>query len=128
MYKLIIKGNNELNGKVRISGSKNSAVALIPAAILCDEVIKFSNVPDISDITALKDIITYLGGSYKRKEKNIVYISSKNMNNKEIPKRLSERLRASYYFMGALLGKYHKGNRILARGLYDRRKTNRFTS
>ena len=105
---LKVEGGHKLKGTVRISGAKNSAVALIPAAILCDEVIKFSNVPDISDMSALADIITYLNGSYKRKEKDVVYIASNEMVNKEIPEKLASKLRASYYFMGALLGKFKK--------------------
>ena len=103
-----VHGGNKLNGKVRISGAKNSAVALIPAAILCDEVIKFSNVPDIADMDALKDIIKYLGGSFKRKDDGFVYIASNEMVNKEVPQKLASKLRASYYFMGALLGKFKK--------------------
>lgn len=103
-----IEGGHTLRGTVRVSGAKNSAVALIPAALLCDEVVKFSNVPDISDMDALNEIITYLNGSYKRKEEDVVYIASNNMENKEIPEELANKLRASYYFMGALLGKFKK--------------------
>ena len=103
-----IEGGHILRGTVRVSGAKNSAVALIPAALLCDEVVKFSNVPDISDMDALNEIITYLNGSYKRKEEDVVYIASNNMENKEIPEELATKLRASYYFMGALLGKFNK--------------------
>ena len=105
---LKVEGGHKLNGTVKISGAKNSAVGLIPAAILCDEVVKFSNVPDISDMEDLGEIITYLNGSYKRKEENVVYVASNEMINKEIPEELSSRLRASYYFMGALLGKFKK--------------------
>ena len=108
MQVLKIQGGRKLNGTVKISGAKNSAVALIPAAILCDEVVKFSNVPDISDMDALEEIITYLNGSYKRKEKDVVYVSAKDIKNREIPEKLSSKLRGSYYFMGALLGKYKK--------------------
>ena len=103
-----IEGGKKLKGTVRISGAKNSAVALIPAALLCDEVVKFSNVPDISDMKSLADIINNLKGSYKRKDDGFVYIASNQMVSKEIPKELSSKLRASYYFMGALLGKFKK--------------------
>ena len=105
---LKIQGGNKLNGTVSISGAKNSAVALIPAALLCDEVVKFSNVPNISDMEVIKDIILDLNGSYKRKEDGFVYVVSNKMENKEIPERLANKLRASYYFMGALLGKFKK--------------------
>ena len=108
MKAIRIEGNKKLKGTIKISGAKNSAVALIPAALLCDEVVKVSNVPNISDMDSLSEIITYLKGSYKRKEENVVYIASNEMVSKEIPKELSSKLRASYYFMGALLGKFKK--------------------
>ena len=108
MKALRIMGGNPLNGTVKVSGAKNSAVALIPAALLCDEVVKFSNVPNISDMDALKDIISYLNGSYKRKDDDFIYVASNELINKEIPSELASKLRASYYFMGALLGKCHK--------------------
>ncbi|MBO6195066.1 MAG: UDP-N-acetylglucosamine 1-carboxyvinyltransferase [Bacilli bacterium] len=108
MKALKIIGGNKLNGTVKVSGAKNSAVALIPAALLCDEVVKFSNVPNISDMDALKDIIEYLNGSYKNKDNEYIYVASNELVNKEIPAELASKLRASYYFMGALLGKCHK--------------------
>ena len=108
MKALKIIGGNKLNGTVKVSGAKNSAVALIPAALLCDEVVKFSNVPNISDMDALKDIIEYLNGSYKKKDNEYIYVASNELVNKEIPAELASKLRASYYFMGALLGKCHK--------------------
>ena len=103
---LKIQGENKLKGTVKVSGAKNSAVALIPAALLCDEVVKFSNVPNISDMDVIKDIIIDLKGSFRRKEDGFVYVASNEMINKEIPERLATKLRASYYFMGALLGKF----------------------
>ena len=68
MYKIIIEGNNKLSGKIRISGSKNSAVALVPAAVLCDEEVTIANVPSISDIDALDEILRFLGAKVKRKD------------------------------------------------------------
>ena len=105
---LKIQGENKLKGTVKVSGAKNSAVALIPAALLCDEVVKFSNVPNISDINVIKDIIIDLKGSFRRKEDGFVYVASNEMINKEIPEKLATKLRASYYFMGALLGKFKR--------------------
>ena len=60
MHKLIINGGKKLEGEITISGAKNSAVALIPGAILCDEKITLANVPDISDVDALEDILTHV--------------------------------------------------------------------
>jgi len=106
MRKLIIKGGKELSGEVKISGAKNSAVALIPAALLCDENVDITNVPNISDVDALEEILLYLNAKIDRKENNEVTIYSSEISNKPIKTKLAKKLRASYYFMGALLGKY----------------------
>lgn len=103
-----VTGNKHLSGTIKISGAKNSAVALIPAAILCDESVKISNVPNISDIDALEEILEYLNAKVKRTDNGDIYIESKEIVNREIPESIAKRLRASYYFMGALLGKYKK--------------------
>lgn len=107
MQKLIIQGGNTLTGTINISGAKNSAVALIPAAILCDETATIFNVPNISDIDALNEILAYLGAKVKKDGETMV-IDSSNIVNKEIPQGISKKLRASYYFMSALLGRYKK--------------------
>lgn len=106
MQKLIIEGNHPLEGTVKISGAKNSAVALIPAAILCDEVVTIANVPNITDRDALNEILTFLGAKVTIEDETMT-IDSTNIVNKEIPESISKKLRASYYFMGALLGKYN---------------------
>ena len=105
MHRIIIEGNNKLSGRVRISGSKNSAVALVPAAVLCDEEVTIANVPNISDIDALDEILNHLGAKVTR-NKDVMKIDSSNIENKLIPEKISKKLRASYYFMGALLGKF----------------------
>lgn len=105
MKQIKIEGGKTLSGTIKISGAKNSAVALIPAAILCDESVKIDNIPDISDIKALEEILTYLGAKVVL-ENGMIEIDTRNVVNKEIPKEESSKLRASYYFMSALLGKY----------------------
>ena len=105
MKQLLIEGGHVLEGTIRISGAKNSAVALIPASLLSDDIVKIDNVPNISDIDALNEILEYLGAKVKR-EGEIMEIDSRNIKNKEIPESISTKLRASYYFMSALLGKY----------------------
>ena len=105
MKALKITGNNELKGTIRISGAKNSSVALIPAAILSDSVVTICNVPEITDTDALSEILTYLGAEVRRASESIV-INPGTIENKEIPEEQAKKLRASYYFMGALLGKY----------------------
>ena len=102
-----IEGNRELNGTIRISGAKNATVALIPAAILTDEEATICNVPEITDTDALCNILNELNVDVKRASESIV-INPQNMKNVEIAEKFSKKLRASYYFMGALLGKYKK--------------------
>lgn len=105
MKALKIQGGKELKGTVRVSGAKNSSVALIPAAILADDVVTICNVPEITDIDALSDILEFLGVDVKRASESIV-IDPRPSVNRPIPTNMAQKLRASYYFMGALLGKY----------------------
>lgn len=107
MPRIEIVGNRRLSGEISISGAKNSAVALIPASILCNESVSLSNVPNISDIDDLEEILAYLGVVLERGD-HTVSINDTNMKNKMIPCEMSSKLRASYYFMGALLGKYKR--------------------
>jgi hypothetical protein len=102
-----IKGGNILKGKIEVSGAKNAAVALIPASILSDDVATIYNVPEITDIVALEEILRVLNCKTDI-DKDRMTIDTKNMQNIEIGEEISQKLRASYYFMGALLGKYHK--------------------
>ena len=105
MKQISIVGGNKLSGSIRISGAKNSAVALIPASILCDDIVKIDNIPNISDIDALVEILDYLGAKVTL-ENSIITIDPRKIKNKPIPKEISSKLRASYYFMSSLLGKY----------------------
>lgn len=105
MKVLEINGGKPLTGTIRISGAKNASVALIPAAILADSEVTICNVPEITDTDALTEILEYLGATVKRASESVL-ISPTTIENKEIPKELSTKLRASYYFMAALLGKY----------------------
>ena len=104
---LEIVGGSTLSGTIRIGGAKNSCVALIPAAILSDEEVTICNVPEISDTDNLCEILNYLNVENKRASESIV-INPRKLENKEISEEFSKKLRASYYFMGALLGKYKK--------------------
>ena len=102
-----IEGSHDLNGTIRISGAKNATVALIPAAILTDEEATICNIPEITDTEALCDILKCLNVGVSRASESIV-INPTAMKNIEIEEQYSKKLRASYYFMGALLGKYKK--------------------
>ncbi len=105
MKQIKITGGETLTGTIPISGAKNSAVALVPASILSDGIVTIDNVPSISDIDALNEILEYLGAKVTRNETTMT-IDSTTIENKPIPEAISKKLRASYYFMAALLGKY----------------------
>ncbi len=105
MKKLKIEGNHELSGTIRISGAKNSSVALIPAALLANDTVTICNVPEITDTDNLCDMLEFLGAKVRRASESVV-IEPQTLKNKFIPESYTKKLRASYYFMGALLGKY----------------------
>lgn len=105
MKVLEIEGGKELSGYIRVSGAKNSSVALIPAAILAEGEVTICNVPEIKDTDSLSEILEFLGADVKRASESIV-LNSAPIENKAIPEGVAQKLRASYYFMGALLGKY----------------------
>ena len=107
MKKLVIKGGNKLTGTVKIGGAKNSVVALLPAAILSDSKVTITNVPNISDVHKLNEMLEILGAKVNY-ENGKIEVDTKNIENKEIDEYHASSIRASYYFMGALLGKYHK--------------------
>ena len=83
MAKIRIEGKHKLSGEICISGAKNSAVALIPAAILCDEIVKISNIPNISDIDSLEEILVYLNTKIERTNDTVTIDSSKIENKEE---------------------------------------------
>ena len=107
MEKIIIEGNHTLTGTIKISGAKNSAVALVPASLLAEDKVTIDNIPNISDISALNEILEYLGAKVKRESETMI-IDPSTVKNIAIPEDHAKKLRASYYFMGALLGKYKK--------------------
>ncbi len=104
MKQIKVVGQKILSGNIEISGAKNSAVALLPAAILSDEVV-IKNVPSISDVRALEDILSYLGADVY-KEGNKLTINTKKVKNIQITEDFSNMLRASYYFMGSMLARF----------------------
>lgn len=102
---LKVIGNQKLTGSIRISGAKNSSVALIPATLLANGTTTLCNVPNISDIDVLEQTLTYLNVKTKRASGSML-IDTTNLKNLDIPMELSSRLRASYYFMAVLLAKF----------------------
>lgn len=107
MKQIVVEGGNTLKGTIKVSGAKNSAVALLPAALMTKGIVTINNVPNISDIAAIKEILIYLGAEVNS-EGNSISIDGKNIQNKVIPEDLAKKLRASYYFMGAMLGRFHE--------------------
>lgn len=107
MKQIKITGGNLLSGEIKISGSKNSAVALVPASLLSDGIVEIDNIPNISDIDALSEVLEYLGAKVSREDSKMK-IDSSEIKGKSIPEHLAKKLRASYYFMGAMLGKYKR--------------------
>lgn len=100
-----IEGGHALEGSVRISGSKNATVALIPAALLGNGPVTICGVPNISDVKSLSILLEDLGVEVNKRNDSLV-IDTTNMSNKPMTHEAVTKLRASYYFMGALLGKY----------------------
>ena len=101
-----IKGGKKLNGTVRIGGSKNATVALIPASILANGPVTICGVPSISDVESLSVLLQDLGVMVDVRSSDSILIDTENMQNKPLVHDAVNKLRASYYFMGALLGKY----------------------
>lgn len=107
MDKIKIIGGEPLKGSVRISGAKNSAVALIPASILADSPVTIEGLPEISDVEILKDLLEEIGGTVHL-ENNDMTIDPSNMTSMPLPNGKVKKLRASYYLMGAMLGRFKK--------------------
>lgn len=101
-----IEGKHKLNGTVKISGSKNATVALIPAAILANGPVTICGVPSISDVDSLSVLLRDLGVIVDKRAYDSIVIDPTEMQNKPLVHDAVNKLRASYYFMGALLGKY----------------------
>lgn len=108
MEKLVIRGQKRLKGEVTISGAKNAAVAILPAAILSDGNCIIENIPDILDITILEKIMTQLGAKIKKLNDFSLEIDASGINSYTATDNQLGRLRASYYLMGALLGRFKK--------------------
>ncbi len=105
MKRIVIEGSKSLSGKIKIGGAKNSVVALIPAAIMAGGNVHISNVPKISDRDALIEILKILNVNVEM-NKDVIDLDATNMVNTIIPENLSNKLRASYYFMGSLLARF----------------------
>lgn len=114
-----IEGGHRLNGSVKISSAKNATVALIPAAILATEsIVDIFGVPEISDVESLSELLEELGVVVSSPSEEHLRFDTTNMKNITLDHEAVTRLRASYYFMGALLGKYKKVKMQMPGGCY----------
>ena len=116
MDKLVISGGKKLKGRVVISGAKNAAVAILPAAALCDEVCRIENVPNISDINLMCRILSDMGVNTKMINNNTIEIDPTHMISTSAPHGLMKNMRASSYLLGVLLGKFGEANVCLPGG------------
>lgn len=105
MDKYIIKGGNRLTGEVNISGAKNAAVAILPAAILADSPCLIENVPDISDVKAVTSILSEMGAEVNYLDRHTLEIDPRPIDTDTVSAECARRIRGSYYFIGALLGR-----------------------
>lgn len=108
MEQYIIKGGHPLVGEVEIGGAKNAALAILVAAIMTDETVLIDNLPDVSDINVMLDAISEIGAMVQRIDRHTVRINASTVQNVSIDYDSMKKIRGSYYFLGALLGKYHR--------------------
>ncbi len=106
MKKYVINGGRPLYGSIDISGAKNAAVAIIPAALLVDGVCRIENVPQISDVTLILNILQDLGARIRTVDRTTLDIDCSHIHNKSVPDHLARKIRASYYLIGALLSRF----------------------
>lgn len=110
MDRILINGGVPLRGEVRISGAKNAAVAIIPAALLVSGKCTIENIPDISDVDSILSMIKSLGAEVTRVDCNTVVIDSTNLTSCTAEPELAAKMRASYYLMGALIGRFREAH------------------
>ena len=108
MDKLLIRGQKRLKGEVTISGAKNAALGVLPAALLLSDVCTIENVPDILDISILRGIMESLGARFEDIDKNTIRIDTRKVNSYMATTPDMHKLRGSYYLMGALLGRFKR--------------------
>lgn len=116
LEKIVIHGRRPLNGDVLISGAKNAAVAVIPAALLIEGKCRIENLPDIKDTRVLEETLTQLGAEVSFEDRNTILIDSSHVNSYIAPYDMIKSMRASYYLLGALLGRFGKAEVALPGG------------
>lgn len=112
MEKLLIEGGKRLEGKIHVSGAKNAAIAIIPAVLLVEGVCRIENIPRIKDVEAIINILTYLGAKVEYTAPDVLEIDATGVNTYKADCELARSMRASYYLLGALLGRF--GNALVS--------------
>ena len=112
----VMKGGNPLRGEVVISGAKNAALGIVAGALLTDEEVIIENLPDVRDINVMLEALRAIGAKVRRIESHVVSIQADQLSMKSVDDDAIRRIRASYYFIGALLGKYHQAKVALPGG------------
>ena len=107
MDKFVITGGNRLTGEVTISGAKNAAIAIIPAAVLSDGVCRIENIPNITDVNSIMRILYDMGAKIRNINKTTLEIDASSIHTYVASEELARHMRGSYYLMGALLGRFH---------------------
>lgn len=119
MEKFVINGGNPLRGEVEISGAKNAALPILAASVLSQDVCIIENLPcSISDVSYMMKILSHIGAKVKLINKNTVEVDSRHVNSFVISHDMTKHLRASYYFIGALLGRYGRAKVAMPGGCY----------
>ena len=108
MDQYIIKGGNPLVGEVEIGGAKNAALAILAAAIMTDDTVRLENLPDVNDINVLLEAIGGIGAKVERVDRHTAVINGSTIGDISVDYEYIKKIRASYYLLGALLGKYKK--------------------
>ena len=116
MEQYIIKGGSPLVGEVEIGGAKNAALAILAAAIMTDETVMIDNLPDVNDINVLLEAMEGIGAQIQRVDRHTVKINGSTIGDFSIDYDYIKKIRASYYLLGALLGKYNKAEVALPGG------------
>ena len=116
MEQYIIKGGNPLVGEVEIGGAKNAALAILAAAIMTDETVQIENLPDVNDINVMLEAIAGIGAMVQRIDRHTVKINGSTIGDFNIEYDYIKKIRASYYLLGALLGKYKRAEVALPGG------------
>ena len=116
MEQYVIKGGNPLVGEVEIGGAKNAALAILSAAVMTDETVTIENVPNVRDTNVLLNAIEEIGARVERLDAHTVRINGSFIRDFNVDNEFIRKIRASYYLIGALLGKYKRAEVALPGG------------